>query len=425
MTRGSRNRRQSPKTNVAGRFTTVVITVLLYCESSTGQTSTLVVDANFPSGSATIVKLDQEKRVIRINPQVHEKRGWACWWYFKVSGVTPGETLTIDVGKAPWATPTRATCSLDGVTWEHTEPGTREGGRIVYRHKLDAAEAWFAWGPPFTVADAQRLVDRIANESDDAESFVLCTTKEGRPTPALKISSGAAEQKMSGVWVQARQHAWESGSSHVAKGFVRWLVSDEPAAVRLRSRAVVMFVPVMDIDNVYRGAGGKNQSPHDHNRDWSAKPVWKSVAAAQQLIGKLDRSGRFDLFIDLHNPGANDPEPFFFVPPRTLLSPAGIRNLDTFVSTARRHITGPLAFRGKTRVSGAGYDNQWKAISKNWVALNTSDHTVAVTLETSWNTPASTVPGYERVGRELGKAVEEFLKHDIRKPVAEDDKAEK
>ncbi|MCA9268468.1 MAG: hypothetical protein KDA41_08350, partial [Planctomycetales bacterium] len=60
--------------------------------------------------------------------------------------------------------------------------------------------------------------------------------------------------------------------------------------------------------------------------------------------------------------------------------------------------------------SGPGYDGNWRAISKNWVSFHTRPGVVAVTLETAWNTPASNTRGYETVGRELGQAIERFVR---------------
>ena len=73
-------------------------------------------------------------------------------------------------------------------------------------------------------------------------------------------------------------------------------------------------------------------------------------------------------------------------------------------------MTGPLAYQGEVHESGAKYDRNWKKIGKNWVALNTRDHVVAVTLETAWNTPHSTTDGYQQVGRELGLAIERYFR---------------
>ena len=69
-----------------------------------------------------------------------------------------------------------------------------------------------------------------------------------------------------------------------------------------------------------------------------------------------------------------------------------------------------VTFLGKTLESGKSYDPNWKKISKNWVVMNTSDHVVAVTLETSWNTPNSTQEGYKQVGKELGLAIERYFR---------------
>jgi len=48
-----------------------------------------------------------------------------------------------------------------------------------------------------------------------------------------------------------------------------------------------------------------------------------------------------------------------------------------------------------------------------------ADHVVAVTLETSWNTPHSTTEGYRTVGRQQGLAIERYLRGEVRESVAE------
>jgi hypothetical protein len=379
--------------------------------SPTAEENTLRVDSDFPGGSAEVLSLDQEHRIVRLRPTPHPGRGWECWWYFKLSGIRPGETITVDVGDAPWATPDRATFSLDNKDWRHTQPGRRDGKRVVYRQKIDGPAAWFAWGPPFVPADAKKLLDRAAQQCEHAKVFELCRTREDRPVPALRIDAPHQDgQPRYGLWIQARQHAWESGSSWVCRGLVQWITSDDPRAAALREQATITIIPIMDIDSVAIGAGGKNQTPHDHNRDWSDNPHWKAVSAAIKQITEQNEAGEFDLFIDLHNPGAGSRNPFFFISPRELLTEQGGRNLDRFLAAAREEMTGPLAFVGQTRESGAGYDRMWRNISKNWVTFNTAEHVVAVTLETAWNTPNSTTEGYRTVGRQLGMAVQRYLR---------------
>ncbi|MEX2215571.1 MAG: M14-type cytosolic carboxypeptidase [Phycisphaeraceae bacterium] len=390
----------------------------------------LAATADFEGGSAVIESIDQTAGIIRMTPAGPADRGWSCWWYVKVTGIEPGRTITIDLGAnkdyrlpaggklaASWARPQLATFSTDGKTWQHTSQGKTQGDRITWTATVNAKEAWFAWGPPFTPSDAKALVDRLAKASPHAKAFELCRTREDRPVPALRVlEKGGDDAGKYGIWINARQHAWEAGASWVCSGLAEWLVSDDKRATTLRRMAEISIVPIMDIDNTAIGAGGKEQKPQDHNRDWTDEPYHASVKIAQESVLAMNKAGRFDLFIDLHNPGPGDRQPFYFVAPQELLKPVGKRNLARFVECSVAEIIGPLKVSQKTRESGPGYDKNWKNISKNWVQAHAADHAIAVTLETSWNTPHSTIEGYQRVGRELGQAIERYLRESPREP---------
>jgi hypothetical protein len=391
--------------------------VALLAVSTAARAEPLRVCIDFPGGSALVEAIDHEQRVVRIVPTPHKDLGWNCWWHFKLSGIEPGETITLDVGEAPWATPDRASVSTDKQTWTQTQPGRRVGKRIVYEHSVEGREAWFAWGPPFTAENAARLVDEAAR-SRHATAVELCRSQCGRGVPALCIEQAGDSAPPHAVVVIARQHAWESGSSWVCRGLVEWLVSDDERAAALRRKTSVFVVPVIDVDNVTKGAGGKEQKPHDHNRDWSDDPHFPAVRAMTELIRKLDAEGRLDVFVDLHNPGAGDQQPFFFVAPRQLVSPLGQRNLEWFLQAAAAEIAGPPKLSDRVRESNRNYDQRWQRIGKNWVAANTRPHCVAVTLETPWNTPHGTPEGYRTVGRQLGLTLERYLRGDVRAPLA-------
>ncbi|QDU38511.1 Zinc carboxypeptidase [Maioricimonas rarisocia] len=384
----------------------------------------LTVASDFEGASVRVLDINQDARSIAFMPGGDPSRGWPCWWYFRIEGIAPGETVTLRLQgsiaaignrkplSASWAMPARATWSDDGEIWHQTDKGERDGDWMVYTVRAKGESVYVAWGPPFTPATARTLVDRLSEASPHATAEELCRSRDGRSVPMLCVSEGdRPSSQRFGVWVQARQHAWESGSSWVARGFAEWLLSDDPQATWLRQHAEISIVPVMDVDNTASGNGGKNALPHDHNRDWSDQPHWNEVAAAQENVRSLIEQGRMDVFLDLHNPAPGDPT-FFYVLPRELLREQAADLRDRFIELAYGEISSirPMVPMSNTpKVTGPRYHPLWKQISSNWVAMNGNPHTVSLCLETIWNSQRSTPAGYRGVGAALAAAVSRFL----------------
>ena len=385
----------------------------------------LTVSADFPGGSAEVQSLDAANGVISICPAVHEGRGWPCWWYLRIDGLTPGQQMTLKVSGNPkpfrdnqrlsanWSQPQRAAISADNETWSQTPKRELTADKIaVYRFEAPASHVWLASQPPFLPAHADALLERIARETPGAERFVLARTREDRPVQGIKLGGGAAEQPAPlGVWVQARQHAWESGGSWVNRGFLEWAAGNDPAAVQLRRVATVYVIPIMDVDNVTLGAGGKEAVPRDHNRDWNDHPVYPEVAAAQQRIRDLNAQGRMHVFVDLHNPGPGEPRPYFYGPLDLEQMPASQQhNYGRLLALSAECVRDPLPLDPKYHFATyVKTEEERNRVSGTWVRIHTSDQAVAVSLETAWDTPYSTADGYQAVGRQLAQAVARYL----------------
>lgn len=385
----------------------------------------LSVVSDFEGASVRVLELDQATRTIRFTPGGEAVRGWPCWWFFRVEGCQPGELLTLHLeastsvaepGGQPlggsWAMPRYATWSADGKTWRQTGVGQQAGQRMTYQLNPETSQTWIAWGPPCTPLTAAAWIREWSARSTHAKPLELCRSREGRSVPMLYIREGdrPTEQRF-GVWVQARQHAWESGSSWVARGFAEWLLSDQAEATWLRQHAEVYLVPIMDVDNVATGNGGKNALPWDHNRDWSDQPHWNEVAAARMKIKEWIQAGRMDLFLDLHNPAPGDPT-FFYVLEDRLLPPEMVQHRARFIELAYGRISRvkPLIpMSNKPKYTGPSYHPLWKQISANWVSMHGNPQTVSLCLETIWNSSRSTVEGYQTVGAELAAASHQFL----------------
>ena len=384
----------------------------------------LKISTDFEGGSAEVNVVDAAKGIVHVHPSVQPDRGWPCWWYYRVDGLEVGQSLTLKVSRNPkpyragkvlsraWSQPSRASISTDNVNWTQTSEYQRDGDVVSYHIKAPAETIWLAWGPPFLPSHADKLLQKIAKSSKQAEPFELARTRGNRPVRGIRIGGGTPDQPAEyGVWVQARQHAWEAGSSWVGRGFIEWAASDDPAAVRLRSVATIYYVPIMDVDSVAVGAGGKDATPRDHNRDWSDKPIYPEVAAAQKKILALNKADRLDLFLDLHNPGASERRPYFFAPyDLRKLPELRQRNYDRWQAIARQTISAPLKleadFKFATYIKTKEEHNR---MSSQWVCNHTADHVVSTTLETVWNTPNSTQEGYSTVGRQLAQSVARYL----------------
>jgi hypothetical protein len=389
----------------------------------------LSVESNFEGASVSAVEIDQVTRSVSFMPGGDPLRGWPCWWYFRVTGITPGEvvklrlrasTATTSVPGGPlakslassWAMPEMATFSTDGKSWLHTEKGVKEGGLMSYTIKADSSSVLVAWGPPYTPSTAMSFVEAMSRKSPHAKAEELCRSREGRVVPMLHVQEGErTKAQRFAVWVQARQHAWESGSSWVAQGFGEWLLSEDADATWLRQHAEIFLVPIMDIDNTATGNGGKDAQPQDHNRDWSPQPHWNEVIAAQKQVSGLIQEGRMDVFLDLHNPAPGDPT-FFYVLDRSALKEPMLGLRDRFIELAYGRISKikPLIpMSNKPKTTGPAYHPLWRQISANWVSMNGNPHTVSLCLETIWNYKNSTTEGYRAVGANLAAAVREYL----------------
>jgi hypothetical protein len=198
-------------------------------------------------------------------------------------------------------------------------------------------------------------------------------------------------------------------------GFAEWVLSDDPSAAWLRSQAQIFIVPVMDGDRVATGDGGKQSIPHDHNEDWSATPHYPEVAEVEQRILTLARENRMALLVDIHDPGSTPrPECQLWVTPTNFLSPLKQQNQERFIQAANQELQGPMTMTKKLVWDGPGKDDYWQTawhyLTCPWVYEHSNPQTVALTFEVPWNTPASTIPGYESVGQGLGRVIVRYLR---------------
>jgi hypothetical protein len=372
--------------------------------------------ADFPGGAADIVRADPASRTVRF--KLPDRPGWKVWWYLRVDGAAPGETVRVEI-EGDKSSAGRAVFSADRSAWRFTDPPRHEKGEgksnaTVYEAKAEGPTIWFAWYVPFVPADAEALAEKAQKSCPEAKRFELCRSEGNIPVVGVRVAgTGAIEPSRPAVWIQARQHAWEVGGSWTAAGLIEWLVSDDPRAKALRAKADVTLIPIMDVDNVARGAGGKDQKPHDHNRDWSDKPVWKAVGAAMAELKRLDAAGRLKLFLDLHDPGWGGGDVQYWCSEFAQQPPARLERSKRLIAEFQAEWAGAKdlwAFKGP-------HDPKYiKGLpaAGNWVRSHARDDVVAATLEIPVGPPKNfqgAPPGpHLALGRCVGLAIERFFR---------------
>lgn len=387
----------------------------------TKTSSSISVHSDFEGGNVEVVRIDPASQTLRIKPALIEGRGWPCWWSMRIDGLKPGTELVLEVQAQTrpfrektvlansWCQPTHAWFSEDGgMNWSATPAGTLDSEKVmIYQVPVTRPVLNIAWGPPFVASDAERLLRSIAERLPESKRFELSRSRGGRSVNGIRIGAENARRQ---VWVNARHHAWESGGSQVGRGFIEWIASDNPAAVGLRKETCIHFIPIIDVDNVALGAGGKDAQPRDHNRDWADNPIYPEIAAAQKMIRSIHDTHGLDVYIDLHNPGASDP--VFFYGPFGYDQLQGIlrKNYQRWIELAAVNIREPVPVRPEYRLASyVATEEERGRMSSGWVRNCIGDGGISLTLETGWNNKAMSVQGYGSIGAGLGMTLAKYL----------------
>lgn len=256
-----------------------------------------MVDGDFDNGRIEVVSIDQENRIIstRVPDDNHTQDSRMRFWHLRITGMTPGERVTL---RHAASVSMHYVYSYDGEIW-HRFP-TQGVNEISFRFVQPTV--YIAPNIPYPYGRSLDLAAELAPNPHVTVSD-LATSEQGRAVKLFRITDASVpDDGKRVVWIQGRQHAFESPSSFIPEGLARWMASDDPAAAEFRQLAIAYVVPVMDVDNVFHGMSGKDM-PNDFNRVWNQDPPhWNAVAAAKTLLNQLHADDNLLAFIDSHNP---------------------------------------------------------------------------------------------------------------------------
>jgi hypothetical protein len=279
----------------------------------------------FEGGSlGKVEKLGETEFRLHVEGQ-HDERGrnrQATWYYFRMDGVRGRDltlTLTDLVGEyndRPGAVSMNADTvpvfSYDRRGWRHFPAmawdDARKEAALRFRPEMD--RVWIAHIPPYTPSDLARLLHEV-RRSPSAVVEVIGKTVRGRDLRLVTITDpDVPDAGKKTLWLQARQHAWEAGTSHVMEGALRFLISGDERAREVRRRVVFKLMPMMDPDGAADGKVRFNANGYDVNRHWDIvdlrskehlermPEIWYVKKA---LFALVDSGRKIDLLVNLHN----------------------------------------------------------------------------------------------------------------------------
>jgi hypothetical protein len=196
-----------------------------------------------------------------------------------------------------------AVISQDGREWKSVPlDGLPENGvRLTLR--MPGPLLYVARVEPYRLSDLDRLLASIRT-NPLVKIEPIGRTVEGRHLEIMRIGNPRAPFR---VFVRARAHPWEAGSSWVAEGLVHRLLQDDEAARRYLERYCVYVLPMANKDGVVHGRTRFNLQGKDLNRDWD-KPADPNLApenyALEKWLEAMIKTGqRPHLALELHNDG--------------------------------------------------------------------------------------------------------------------------
>ncbi|TAM78695.1 MAG: hypothetical protein EPN47_20110 [Acidobacteria bacterium] len=267
------------------------------------------------------------------------------WYYFRIDGA-PDSELTIDFtdlageynfrpGNHAITPETPPVYSYDGQRWMHVakEDWHAFEGSMRLRIKPAHSRLWIAHVAPYTNRRLAQLLQEIKG-APGLEYQVIGKSVQDRDIPMLTITDRGNESKEKKVvWLMFRQHAWEAGSSWVGEGSIRFLLSSDPIAARIRKKAIFKVLPLQDPDGLFRGGVRFNAYGYDLNRNWDANDPAKmpEIAAARNaILNWADHGGRIDFFLSLHNDETNE---YLSGPPSPKFRPLGQKVFEELTRT--------------------------------------------------------------------------------------------
>jgi len=193
--------------------------------------------------------------------------------------------------------------SENGREWTPVPTESLPGNRIRLTVQMPGPRLYVAREEPYRLSDLDRLLESI-RKNRLVQITSIGKTVGGRDLEVIRIGSASAPYR---VFLRARAHPWESGSSWVAEGLIQRLLEDDAGAKTFLAQYAAYVLPMANKDGVARGMTRFNLRGKDLNRNWDtpadADLAPENAALERWLEGMIAAGRKPHLAIELHNDG--------------------------------------------------------------------------------------------------------------------------
>jgi len=313
------------------------------------QFNELTLDSCFDSGNmANAVRVTESQYQIWIAPDcagTPRETTYQTWFYFRAKDIKRHSTYTFTIKNMNFQMklynegllPVYKTSS--NPVWKKIEAKTlsfskqEKGLEVSFRYHFNPndEEVFFAFTYPWSYTEDQELINQYEREyKDDSEIYfnreLLAYSKENRRIELLTITSHSKKLEQREpmlpnlfpgstntsrpflfnkkyVFITARVHPGETPGSHVFRGLLKFILNKEdPRAQALLENFVMVLIPMLNPDGVYRGhyradTNGLNLNRYYTNPSLSEHPT---IYATKQMVVHLNSTKKLYLYCDLH-----------------------------------------------------------------------------------------------------------------------------
>ena len=238
------------------------------------------INCNYPGGNIIVESISDSK--IKMRQDIRDSAIWWFYWNFCIENAQNKEIefeFTDDEVVGPWG----PAVSKDRIHWEWVgKESLISRTKFRYKFSKDENKVYFSFSLPYQVEDFERFYYKFKYHKL-LQRDVLTVSEKGRDIPILRLGNPDADKH---IFFSCRHHACESTAAYMLEGVLTYLLKQKDSAL-LRDH-LIYVVPFVDIDGVEEGDQGKGRYPHDHNRDYIDKPIYKSTVSIMELAKKLN-----------------------------------------------------------------------------------------------------------------------------------------